>query len=273
MNSAAASIRFSIAALALTTLAASSGTARELRIDLADVGVDGRLTIAGLNGDTQVVGTTESFIVIGSDDFDDEDSRPAPEGMRSLLSNGSNETGIGFGIKREGKNVILTPDRPHQSADYELRIPMQMSLKLAGVLRGDVEVRKIAGEIEVVVTEGDVSIEDVAGPVVVQAVNGDVNIRFEKYPKGSPSSVNSVNGSVSVTLPADAAAELELMTINGDIYTDMPIEVTDRQISSWGGPRTVKGTLNGGGARLKINSINDDIILRSPAAGRKSGVE
>jgi hypothetical protein len=257
-----------ISALLFLALGAALGAApagtREHRIDLGGAGLDGRLTMTGVNGDITITGGDEPVVVIRSDDFevDERPAEPEGDGMRSLLAGGPDDSGIGLTVKRDGRNITLVPVRPHHEADYEVRIPRTMSVKLGGVLRGDVAVRNIAGEIEVATVEGDIELAGVSGSVVVNAVNGDVQVSFAGVPS-TPSSVNSVNGSVTVTLPADAKLNLDLMTINGDIRTDLAIEVREKQSMPFGGPNSIKATLNGGGVALQLRSINDNIALRA----------
>jgi hypothetical protein len=257
-----------------TALCAGPSWAREHRIDLAGTGLDGRLTITGVNGDIVITGTDDPVVVIQSDDFEDDEleARPTADGMRSLLSGGPDDSGIGLNVKRDGRNITLVPVRPHYEAGYELRIPRSMSVKIAGVLRGDVSLQRIAGEVEIATTEGDIELAGVSGSVVVNAVNGDVEVAFAAVPP-TPSSVNSVNGSVTVSVPADAKLNLDMMTINGDIRTDLAVEVREKQSVPWGGPSSVKATLNGGGVTLQLRSINDDIVVHALPKPEKAGAK
>jgi hypothetical protein len=274
------------AALGLGTTKTST---REHRIEVSAEMMKGRLTLAGMSGDVIVEGTDESAIVIVgeieefieppepseppdmSDEPGQEKVRMSREGLRSLLSTGgSDNSGLGLEIKTEGNNITIVSVRPHEESDYTFRVPRSMALSLSSVIRGDVVIRGMQGEIEATVTEGDVVFEEISGPVVVQAVNGDVVARFATFASKAPSSINSVNGTVGIALPTGAAVTLDLRTINGDILTDLPVQVTERKIMPHGGPRTLRGTLNGGGAELRVNCVNDDILLRgagpAPAA-------
>jgi hypothetical protein len=263
-------------------LGETTTSTREHRIDVSAEMMKGRLTLAGMSGDVIVEGTDEPAIVIVGeveelieppeppepleplDESDRKTMRPTREGLRSLLSTGTaDNSGLGLEIKTEGNNITIVSVRPHEEADYVFRVPRGMSLSLSSVIRGDVTVRGMQGEIEATVTDGDVVFEEISGPVVVQAVNGDVMARFAALATKAPSSINSVNGTVDIAVPAEAAATLELRTINGDILTDLPVQVTERKVMPHGGPRTLRGTLNGGGAELKVNCVNDDILLRA----------
>lgn len=258
---------------------------REHRIDVPAQTLRGRLTLTGLTGEITVDGTDEPVVVITGDvevmleppeppeppePFDSDGKvreRPSRAGLRSLLgTGGTDNSGLGLEIKTEGNNITIVALRPHEQGDYQLRVPRTMALALSGLIHGEVQVTGMQGEIEAVVPEGDVLLREVHGPVVVQSVNGDVRVHFSSLAASGPSSVNAVNGTVEVALPTAAAVTLDMQTINGDILSDLPIEVTSRKITPFHGPRSLKGTLNGGGVELRINCINDDILLRGASA-------
>jgi DUF4097 and DUF4098 domain-containing protein YvlB len=66
----------------------------------------------------------------------------------------------------------------------------------------------------------------------------------------------TVNGSITLELPAGAAAEVDARTVNGRIETDFPLEVSGR-ISR----RRLRGTIGGGGRKLSLETVNGGIHL------------
>ena len=80
----------------------------------------------------------------------------------------------------------------------------------------------------------------------------------------APISISSVNGELDITIPSNTKADLVLSTFSGDIFTDMDIEFDKKSkegLSIIGGNK-IKGTLNGGGVDILLNTINDNIYLR-----------
>jgi hypothetical protein len=121
---------------------------------------------------------------------------------------------------------------------------------------------------------GDVEAEQLSGPVVLSTVNGSANFSTSSY--GEATTVNgsikgdmgsadwpetleftSVNGGVTLNLPADVSTEVRASTVNGDISTDFPLTVTGRF-----SPRRMNGTIGGGGRRLEIETVNGSVHLR-----------
>jgi DUF4097 and DUF4098 domain-containing protein YvlB len=67
----------------------------------------------------------------------------------------------------------------------------------------------------------------------------------------------TVNGGITLDLPASLATEVRASTVNGDIQSDFPLTVTGRL-----GPRRVTGTIGAGGRELALRTVNGNIKLR-----------
>ena len=121
---------------------------------------------------------------------------------------------------------------------------------------------------------GDVSAQSMAAPVSLRTVNGSIQFSTTSY--GDASTVNgsirgaianggwtenlefkTVNGSITLDLPADVSTEVRATTVNGDISTDFPLTITGRY-----GPRRLNGTIGGGGRNLELETVNGGITLR-----------
>ena len=121
---------------------------------------------------------------------------------------------------------------------------------------------------------GDVKADGLSSNVSLQTVNGDAS--FSTSGSGDASTVNgsitsamgttlwtealkfrSVNGSVSLDLPADASTDVDVATVNGSISTDFPMTVTGR-IS----PKRLNGTIGAGGRSMSIETVNGSVTIR-----------
>jgi hypothetical protein len=121
-------------------------------------------------------------------------------------------------------------------------------------LRSDIEAYTVNGRIEVS-TSGVASAETVNGSILATlgATKWDEALDFR-----------TVNGTVALTLPAGAAAELHAETMNGGITSDFPISI---QTSRRRGHR-ITGTIGSGGRALHISTVNGGIRLRSAGGNR-----
>src|SRR6266536_1229595 len=88
--------------------------------------------------------------------------------------------------------------------------------------------------------------------------DNDVTVDFTvRVPAGVRFVGTTVNGAITLELPADLSTEVRATTVNGDIQTDFPLMVTGRL-----GPRSLRGTIGSGGRRLALETVNGSIRLR-----------
>jgi DUF4097 and DUF4098 domain-containing protein YvlB len=66
----------------------------------------------------------------------------------------------------------------------------------------------------------------------------------------------TVNGEITLRLPAAVNAEVRAETANGHIKSELPLAITG-QVD----PRRLQGTLGSGGRRLALATVNGSITL------------
>jgi DUF4097 and DUF4098 domain-containing protein YvlB len=76
--------------------------------------------------------------------------------------------------------------------------------------------------------------------------------------------LNSVNGSVELTIPSDSKAELEASTVSGGISNDFGLQVNNHQFIG----HELRGELGTGGTRIKLNNVNGRIEIHHAHDGR-----
>jgi DUF4097 and DUF4098 domain-containing protein YvlB len=67
----------------------------------------------------------------------------------------------------------------------------------------------------------------------------------------------SVNGSVTVAMPASLGAEVEMSTVNGRVNTEFPITVSGRI-----DPKRLRATIGDGSRRVRLKTVNGSVNLR-----------
>jgi len=67
----------------------------------------------------------------------------------------------------------------------------------------------------------------------------------------------SHSGDVTLTIPSDAAFDLEARTFSGSIDSEFEITLTGK-ISK----KELKGSVNGGGATLEVKTFSGDVELK-----------
>lgn len=123
---------------------------------------------------------------------------------------------------------------------------------------GDIKADMIKGSVEAETVSGGVELLDVseASSVRAKALSGDVVYRGRINRQGKYA-FKAHSGDVKLYLPADSAFDFEADTFSGGIETDFEVKVMGKM-----SPREMSGTVNGGGATLKVSSFSGDIKLK-----------
>ena len=103
-------------------------------------------------------------------------------------------------------------------------------------------------------TNGAVHGEGLGNTVVATTTNGEIKIRMASM-GGEGVALETTNGGIDLKLPAGAKATLAARCVNGGIkVADIPFEK-----SGEGSRRKLDGAINGGGAAVKLETVNGSI--------------
>ncbi|HET7601992.1 MAG TPA: DUF4097 family beta strand repeat-containing protein [Gemmatimonadales bacterium] len=146
-------------------------------------------------------------------------------------------------------------DNNDVSVDFTVKVPSSVLLS-AHTVNGDVSARGLGADAEIATVNGDANVET-NGFAEASSVNGSVDVIMGRADWSGSASYRSVNGAVSVTLPAGVSTEVRASTVNGDIDTDFPLTIQGKF-----GPRSLHGTIGNGGRTLAIETVNGSINIR-----------
>lgn len=171
----------------------------------------------------------------------------------------------------EGNCCCSNWQRQGYRVDYaiEARVPRGVQLFARTVDDGDVRVEGVRGELRVENVNGSVSARGVEGSGVFGTVNGKLEVQFAANPKG-PSSFSNVNGDIDVAFRPGLAADVELKTLNGEmwsdfLYTARPIVGTVGRKQGrfvYTNNHTAAIRIAEGGPELRFETVNGEIRLR-----------
>jgi hypothetical protein len=127
----------------------------------------------------------------------------------------------------------------------------------ANTVNGGVRVRDAAGPVKATTVNGGVDVTTTAGPVTAETVNGNVDARMASLQGGDDMTFKTVNGSISIYVPARFDGTFRFDNVHGGIESDFPMTLSGR----WG-PRHASGTIGNGGRDIRASSVNGSISLR-----------
>jgi hypothetical protein len=141
------------------------------------------------------------------------------------------------------------------SVDFEVRLPAGVNF-LEHTVNGEVEAEHLGGDVAAYTVNGSVRVST-TGTAEATTVNGSISAQMGRADWAGGADFRTVNGGITLELPASFSAEVRAETVNGDLITDFPLTVTGR----WG-PRHMRGTIGQGGRELSLSTVNGDIRLR-----------
>jgi hypothetical protein len=124
---------------------------------------------------------------------------------------------------------------------------------------GGVYLTDLAGEVHAQTVNGGVTGKRLAANTIeASAVNGGVTIELAKaLPADGRVELETVNGGVSLSMPESSRATISARAVNGGV------RVVDLDVVTQGEPnkRRLDGTLNGGGAKVNLETTNGGVRL------------
>jgi hypothetical protein len=151
-----------------------------------------------------------------------------------------------FGLRNPGSDVQV---------DFHVRVPAGVAFT-ANNVNGAVRVHGLTGKLSAHTVNGECEIET-AGSGEASTVNGSVHATIGRADANDDLNFSTVNGSITLALPAAIDVDVSGSTVNGGIHSDFPATTS----GSWG-PRHVSATLGRGGAKLNASTVNGSIQLR-----------
>ncbi|HJQ21938.1 MAG TPA: DUF4097 family beta strand repeat-containing protein [Gemmatimonadaceae bacterium] len=149
-----------------------------------------------------------------------------------------------------------------------------------GSLSGDIQARGLVGNIDISAVSGDVTVHDAKGDVEATSVSGDIDLRsvVARYVRAKSTSgdvtydgtidstgryeLGSHSGSVEITIPQGAGAQMSVSTYTGTIESDFPITLQPGD-HGLGPSKRFTFQIGKGDARVTAESFSGDITIRS----------
>jgi hypothetical protein len=149
------------------------------------------------------------------------------------------------------------------SVEYTLTVPRTARLDEIKLINGSLDVAGMSGEVNASCINGRLEAHDLSGRARLSTINGPLDARFGQLASNSVE-LNSVNGSVELTIPSDSKAELEADTVSGGINNDFGLHVNHHNFVG----HDLRGELGSGGAHITLKNVNGRIEIRHAQDGR-----
>ena len=251
-----------IAALIVAAIAVLPGSsnAQEFewqgRVDRGD-GVE----IKGINGDIDATYTSGSEVRVRAEKKGRDDD---PSEVRiEVVEHGDGVTICAVYPDDGGrKNECKPGDAGHLSSrdndvsvHFVVEIPAGVEFR-ANTVNGGVDAAGLQSDIRASTVNGGINVST-SGLAKANTVNGSIKASMGRADWTGDLDFNTVNGSITVEMPANAGARVKASTVNGGLETDFPLTIQGKFSN-----RKMEGTIGGGGRDLSLETVNGSIRLK-----------
>lgn len=207
----------------------------------------GIFTLANVNGSVQVEGWNRNQVEVRA--------------IKTALHNPADLDRVQISVESDGDHLAVSTHYPRGSGvevtvEYHIRVPYRVQLAGVETVNGDVHVDGVSGAGTLDSINGSVEVLDSDGRFNARTTNGDVRLELSGLPPGDPIQLATVNGSVVLSLPAGAGAEIIVVNRNGDFHSDFPLRTLGAYSSN-----VFHGRLGNGGGVISMSTVNGGIRL------------
>jgi hypothetical protein len=242
--------RAALIAAALAALAVPSfATTDQLFDKIYPLTSGGNFQLDNVNGSVQVEGWDRDEVEVSAVKTADDDpsnlddvqidveSLPGQIAVHTLYPNNQGTAGV--------------------TVEYHVHVPNKVLLAGVKTVNGSVCVKGIQGGGDIRSVNGDVEVTDSDGRFSAKTTNGNLTLQLRNLATGAPMDIETVNGSVFLTLPSDARANLKVQNMNGDFSSELPMKAATAPTAVG----SFSAKLGTGGGQISLRTINGAIHL------------
>lgn len=236
-------------ALVLAFTTAASARVTEKFAHTYPLDAQGSIRLENINGSVEIVAWDKAEVSLEA-----EKSAKNEEGLKRMNLK-ITSTPQRLTIKTEYEKIWKFWDNMNAQVHYKLMVPAGASLDKIQVVNANINVTGLKGSVNLDAVNGSIEAEGLAGPTEIETVNGSIKVSYASLAARPAISLDTVNGSCTLTLPADAAFELDADSVNGNIRCDFPITLEKS------GRHELRGSVNGGGPKVEMESVNGGLSI------------
>jgi len=214
--------------------------------------------------------------VIGEDRVDAVFEVTIEAGERKIVTPSGTQTltsaGYELEVDERDNRISLDTNWRNNKVSVVARIPQHADLELSTIENGEIIVTNISGNLELSNVNGPITATGISGSVIATSVSNAIDLSFVAIDDANASSLETVNGQLTVRLPANQGAQIHLDTSQGEIFSDFEVDVQPskptviRNDDGRGSEVRIESVIivniNGGGPIIRMNSLNGDINIR-----------
>src|SRR5579864_938379 len=221
---------------------------------------DGRVELDNINGAVHISSWDRNEVKVDAVKY--ADTKERLDEARIEVDSGKDYVSIRTKYRDHDQTFNWGSHNNPASVEYTLTVPRGARLDEIKLINGSLDVTGVSGSVRASCINGRLEARNLAGRSHLSTINGRLEAGFDQL-AGSPVELNSVNGSVELTIPSDSKAEIEASTVSGGIDNDFGFHVNHHRFVG----HDLRGELAGGGTRIELRNVNGGIEVRHAQDG------
>ena len=255
-------MRSLIIAMVLGATAASSAAAQDFNWH-GRLAPGNRLEVKGVNGDVRAVATSGNEVVVTATK---RGRRSDPDDVKIEVVQW--EGGVTIcavyptSPRARRENSCERGDDWHSSTQdndvtVDFRVQVPAGVEFSGqTVNGGMSAEGLTADVKASSVNGSVRVTT-TGLAEASTVNGSVYVEMGRANWTNELEFSTVNGGITLVMPAKLDTDVRASSVNGDIESDYPLTISGRF-----GPRKLRGTIGAGGRTLNLSTVNGEIRLK-----------
>lgn len=222
---------------------------------------DGRVELDNINGNVHISGWDRNEVKVDAIKY--ADTKERLEEAKIEIDSGKDYLSIQTKYPHRDQSWNWGSHDNPASVEYTLTVPRTVRLDEIKLINGELDVNGVSGEVRASCINGRLQAEGLAGRAKLSTINGHLEAKFGQL-AGKSVELNSVNGSVDLTIPSDSNAEVEASTVSGGIHNDFGLHVNNHKFVG----HDLRGELGNGGTEIHVSNVNGRIDIHHASDGR-----
>lgn len=236
-----------VAAFFAVAVSTRASTSTQVFDQVYPLHAGGVFALANVNGGVQVEGWDREQVEVHA--------------VKTALHDSEDLNSVHIDVQGDGEQLAVNTRYPQGSGvqvnvEYQIHVPYRLRWAEVSTVNGDVHLRGMSGAGILGSVNGNVEVVDSDGRFSAKTTNGDVRLQLKSLPDGDPVSLTTVNGSVVLSLPERANADVRVVNRNGDFRSDFPLATLGAYDAS-----RFRGRLGSGGGEVFMSTVNGAIRL------------
>ncbi len=220
----------------------------------------GRVELDNINGSVHISSWDRNEVKVDAVKY--ADTKERLDEAKIEIHSGSDSLSIETKYPEHDHNWNWGSHDNPASVEYTLTVPRTIRLDEIKLINGSLDVAGVSGEVRASCINGKLEAHDLAGRSELATINGRLEAQFVHL-AGQSVELNSVNGSVDLTIPSDSNAEVEVSTVSGGINNDFGLHVNNHRFVG----HDMRGELGNGGTHIRVSNVNGRVEVHHAQDG------